>query len=142
LHHGVDVLDIEEDAGAGAAELARRLRGRLRERVGEHHDRVADLDLGMPDLPVRSLHPHALLRSERGLVELDRLGRILEHEVRHDGVVPLWNRLRHTSPLFSWLSAAILRELRRERRLHYGRACEISSTSWPAFLSFTSWTTS
>src|SRR6266540_2955476 len=46
----------------------------------------------------RRLHSYALLRAERLLVVLDRLGGIVDRQVRREGVVPLRNRLRRHGP--------------------------------------------
>ena len=93
LDDRVDVLDVHEDAGARAAELLRGSRRALRKLVGEHHERVSDLELGVADLAVRCVHAHALLRAERLLVVRDRGGRIVEGQIRGSGVIPVGNRL-------------------------------------------------
>jgi hypothetical protein len=94
LHDGVDVLDVHEDARARAAQLLGRPGRRLRRRVGEHDHRVSDAELGVADPVVRRIHAHALLGAERTLVVLDRLRRVVDGEIRREGVVPVRNRLR------------------------------------------------
>ena len=54
------------------ADLVRRLDVRLGERIGEHDQRIADLELCVGDLPARRLHAHPLLRPECLFVEVDR----------------------------------------------------------------------
>src|SRR5215211_257675 len=98
LHGGVDVLRVDKEARADSSELLRRLGRRLRKRIGEHDQRVPDLDLGVGDFAVRAEHPAALLRAEGSLVELDRFRRVRDGEVRRDGAVTLWNRLYGHDP--------------------------------------------
>ena len=93
FHDGVDVLDVHDDGGGRGAGVARRRRRRVREGIGEHHDRVADLELGVADLAIRAVHARALFRAERLRVVLDRLGRIVHGEVRDERVVALGHRL-------------------------------------------------
>ena len=71
-----------------AADRLGRGRPELRRFVAQHDDRVADLDLRVRDAAVRPGHAESLLRAERLLVELDRLGGLATHEVRRHGVVP------------------------------------------------------
>src|SRR5215218_6949428 len=98
LEDGVDILDVEEDRDGSSADLLRRPRIGLRERIREHQDRVADPDLGVRDLPVGPEHARELGRAERALVELDRLRPVVDGERRRQGVVALWNRLNSHSP--------------------------------------------
>jgi len=55
-----------------AADRGRRQGSHLGRLVREHHHRIADLELGMPDFSVRSGQPKQLLRAKRYLVELNR----------------------------------------------------------------------
>src|SRR5438270_13559813 len=55
--------------------------------VGQHDVRVADLQLGMTDLAVRTIHANGFSRSEYFLVILNRLRRTFDDEVWRDGVV-------------------------------------------------------
>ena len=78
-------------------ELLRRARARLRKRIRQHHVRVADLELGVPDLAVGAVHAHRLLGAERLLVVLDRRSGVVDREVRRDRVVSVGNGLGHVS---------------------------------------------
>src|SRR5439155_18083097 len=89
-----------EEAEGRALQLLRRLRARLREPIGEHDSRIADRKLGVPDLPARGFGARELLRPKRPLVELDRLRRVVNGEVRAEGVVALGNRLDSQRPPF------------------------------------------
>src|SRR5262249_22677299 len=84
-----------------------------------------DLDLGMTDLAVRRVHAHALLGAERLLVVLDRGARVVDGEVRSDGVVALGNRLdSHGLRLLGALTRATLASI----PVTFCRLCEIRST--------------
>src|SRR5215207_1762566 len=99
---GVGVLDVGHDVDARPAELLRSLRARLRERIGEHEDRVADLELRVHDRAVWSGHAAALLGAERALVEVDRGRRVVDGEIRHEGAVTLGDRLWHVPTSCGW----------------------------------------
>ena len=64
---GVDVGYVEHDAAARASQGLRALVTHLRELVGHHDHRVADLELGVPDtavgqpMRIRSMAPKARL---------------------------------------------------------------------------------
>ncbi|TMA30854.1 MAG: hypothetical protein E6J79_20890 [Deltaproteobacteria bacterium] len=90
----VDVGDVEEQQ--------RRLR-RLLERIVQHDNRVADLELGVHDLSARPRHAHPFLRAESLLAEVDGLDRVGLIQGGRDGVVALRDRphlLRHASSWF------------------------------------------
>lgn len=58
-------------------------------------------DLGVHDSPVVTFEPEVLGGSERGHVELDRLGGSVDHDVRDDGHVEIaaWFRQGTSFPL-------------------------------------------
>jgi hypothetical protein len=53
----------------------------------KHDQRIAEADLRMTDASIRHHQPVALDRSERALVEIPCLGRILDGQVRCDRAV-------------------------------------------------------
>ena len=57
LERGVDVLDVNHQLHRGTDARRRRLRAPRRVLVGEHHARVANLDLGVSDRSTRRIHP-------------------------------------------------------------------------------------
>ncbi len=61
--------------------------------VGQHDDGIADLDLGVPDPPVRGRDAHDLLGVEGALIEVDRAGGAVDDQVRGDRVIPGRDRL-------------------------------------------------
>jgi hypothetical protein len=65
----------------------------LRRFVGEHHVGVADLDLGVADLPSGRRHAQHFDGAERLLVELERARGIVEDEIGSDAVITLGNGL-------------------------------------------------
>src|SRR5882724_1340164 len=73
---------------AGGADVALAHAGIL---VREHEARIANLQLGVPDLPVRTIHAHDYGGAEYILVIFDRSRSVLDDEVRSDGVVSLRN---------------------------------------------------
>ena len=99
LRDGVDVLDVHVRAHRRAPELLRRVRIVIRELVGEHDDRVADPDLGVPDLPIRRPVAEELGGAERLPVELEGALAPVDDQIGRDGVVPVGNLLdRHALP--------------------------------------------
>src|SRR5689334_7236207 len=56
----VDVVDVEQQAHRAAPEVTGSARLHLGMLVGQHHDRVPDLDLGVPDPIVGGGNPHDL----------------------------------------------------------------------------------
>src|SRR5262245_9499667 len=98
LHHCVDVLDVHEDADARAAQLRRRLGARLWERIRQHHVRVADDELRVPDPPVGAVHADGLFGAEGFLVVLDRLRRVVDGQIGRHRVVALGNWLYSQLP--------------------------------------------
>src|ERR671911_533680 len=109
---GVGVLDVGHDVDACSAELLRRLRACLGERVGKHQDRVTDLELSVHDRAAWAGHAAALLGAESALVEVDRGRRVFDGQIRHEGAVTLRDRLRHAYLL--WLGSR--RRLPRDSR--------------------------
>src|SRR5580704_3624262 len=95
----------------------------LREFVGEHKERIADAQLGMHDLAVRSFHD-AFLNCAKGLlVELDGASRVAHGHVWGEGVVALGNCLNgHLSLLVGNSRAKELTPKRRNRlsKEYYG----------------------
>ena len=59
--------------------------------VRQHDARVADLQLGMADLAVGTVHAYDYGRPENVLVVFDRFRGTLDDEVRRNGVVSLGN---------------------------------------------------
>ena len=59
--------------------------------VGQHDVRVADLQLGVTDLAIGTVHANGFSRSENLLVVLDGLGGAPDNQVGCDGVVVLGN---------------------------------------------------
>jgi hypothetical protein len=123
--HVVDVLDVDHEEHRRATELLRGRRARARERVRQHDHGVADLDLGVPDLAVGALHPHALRRAEHVTVELDGRGRAVDAEVRDHPRVFLGNRVdlghgsssgRFTSPCDATTATSMRQPSRRHRQ--------------------------
>src|SRR6266849_9670175 len=67
---------------SAAARLRAEMVRELRKFVGDHDRRIADLDLGMPDLPAGLGVTHQLRRSKRFLVKLDGARRVFDDQVR------------------------------------------------------------
>src|SRR5258706_219007 len=103
LHRVVHVLHVEMEVDRGAAAGLRREERHAGHFIRQHDVRIADLDLGMAELALRSRDAQQLLRAERTLVEVDRLRRAADAQVRGDGVVSLRDRqdllLRHRNLL-------------------------------------------
>jgi hypothetical protein len=75
------------------AERIRRLPAVFREFIREHDQRIAKTDLRMTDAPVRHHQLVALDSSKRALVEVQRLGGVLDREVRRHGAMSVGNGL-------------------------------------------------
>ena len=85
LEQRVAIVDVEPQRDRRAAE---RLRAPAAPHlVVEHDDRIADADLGMHDLAVRSWRPRQYFGAERLRVPVERAGRIVHDEVRRYRVV-------------------------------------------------------
>src|SRR5204863_10041803 len=98
LPGGVDVVAVDAEYGCRATQGLRALGTLLGHLVGDHDDRVADLELCVHDLPVWTREPHDLLGGERLLIEIDGPDRAGHDQVRSDGMVPFgdrWCFLRH-----------------------------------------------
>src|SRR5205823_6067028 len=95
-HHGVDILDVDEleDWAAGQAAGRWGLRSVLRVLVRNDDHRVADLDLGVGDAPVRAGKPHPLGRAEHLGVEVQGLRGALHDQAGRDPAVRVGNRVR------------------------------------------------
>src|SRR5437867_2912816 len=89
----IHVLDVNTDGHRRAAHGLGAAVFHVRELVGEHDQRVADLELGMADLAAGCAHAHALPRAEHGSIEVDRIARAIDGEVRCDFRVALGDRL-------------------------------------------------
>ena len=59
----------------------------LRELVGQHDDRIPDLDFRVPDLPFGSRDAHDFRGSERLLIKIEGIGGTLNNEI---GRCPLY----------------------------------------------------
>src|SRR5262245_50405142 len=82
--------------------------------VGEHDHRVADRKLGVCHLAVRRHEAHSLFCAEGAPVKLDRIGRLLQREVRGYGTVTIGNGLHGHESLSPGLARWIARlECRR-----------------------------
>src|SRR5262249_25668050 len=90
-HERVDVLHVDHDAHRHAADVARIAMTELGMLVGDHEQRVADLELRMADAAVRRGEPHHLGGAEILLVEIDCPGRAANDEVRNRGPIAIWN---------------------------------------------------
>ncbi len=97
----IAVLDIEPQRRRRSAE---RLRAFLAHHdVVQHDARVADPDLGMHDLAVRTDTAAQFFGAERLRVPVNRLRRVVQRELRRDRVIPIGYRLRcvrHLEPPF------------------------------------------
>src|SRR4029078_468213 len=80
----IDVVDVDADCHRGASDCLRPAVPHVRELVGEHDQRVADLELGVAHLAAWPLHAHALPGAEDGCVEVDRIVRAIDREIRCD----------------------------------------------------------
>ena len=89
----VHVLDVDHHAHRGATEGPRSARTHLGVFVGQHDHRVADDDLGVTYLTSRARHPHLLGGAKDPLVEVQRLGRSVNDQIRSRTVITIWNRL-------------------------------------------------
>jgi hypothetical protein len=71
-------------------------------RVAQHHQRVADPNLGVADAVARCGEPLHLLGAEHLLEEVDQPGRSVHDQIRRDGMIAVGLGLdRHGfSPLF------------------------------------------
>src|SRR4051812_30899752 len=87
LHRRVDVAHVEMQLNRGAAARVRSEEAHVRRLVREHHERIADLQLGVADRAVRSGNADRLFGAECPLVELDRLACALDAEIRRHGVI-------------------------------------------------------
>src|SRR5262249_56862439 len=90
----VDVGHVEQDAHRRAAVVLWPASLDVGMLVGEHDDRVADLDLGMSDSLVGGGNAHDLRGVEGALVEVDGARGPFDDQVRCRAVVAVWNR-RH-----------------------------------------------
>ena len=93
LDHVVDIgkIDVEAHRAAsycGGAGVSRAHAGIF---VGQHDVGVANFELGVTDLAVRSGHADSFSRSEDLLVVFDGLRRAPDNQVRRDGVVLFGN---------------------------------------------------
>jgi hypothetical protein len=59
--------------------------------IGQHDPRIADRHLGMTDAPIGHGQTQRFLGTERLLVELDRLRRPIDHQIRRDAVMLIGN---------------------------------------------------
>ena len=91
----VDVLDVDVYRDGCAACRLGTDGSHLGMFVSEHHDRIADLELGMADFSARPAHSHALLRAEHRAVELDRVACAVTDQVWGHPRVTLRNRFDH-----------------------------------------------
>src|SRR5205823_5476573 len=80
----IAVGDVEPQRRGGAADRFGTLA--TSHRVVHKHMRVADLEVGVHDLAVRTDGARYLLRTQRLLVPVDGLGGVVERELRGDGV--------------------------------------------------------
>src|SRR5262249_24862067 len=65
--------------------------------VGQHDDRVADLDLGVADLAVGPGHAHPLGRAEDAPVVVERPRRAVDDQVGRNAVKAVRNRFDLTA---------------------------------------------
>src|SRR4051794_30068471 len=93
LHCRVDVAHVEMQLNGGAAARVRPEEAHARRLVGEHHDRIAEPELGVPDRAVGARHAHDLFGAEGALVELDCLACAFDAEVCRDRVIAGGDRL-------------------------------------------------
>ncbi len=93
VERDVDVLDVHTHGHRSVAELLRADEIHVRNLVGEHDHRVADRHLGMPDLPVRPTHTHGLGCAEHRRIEVDRVRRAVDGQVRNHARVLIGNGL-------------------------------------------------
>src|SRR6266446_160853 len=84
----VHVQTHGRSADAGGTDVALAHAGVF---VRQHEARIADLQLGVTDLPVRTIHAHDYGGAEYILVIFDRSRSVLDDQVRSDGVVSLRN---------------------------------------------------
>ena len=96
--HHIGVPRVDQHADGGAAEGSGRLRAHLGVLVGEHHPRVADLDLGVSDLAIPGGEPKQLGGPERLLVEVDRVACPVDDQVGSDAVISIRNRFDGHGP--------------------------------------------
>src|SRR5215467_4154534 len=116
----VDVGDVEHQAHRRAPESLRAAIGSVRHLVGEHHDALADLDLGVTDSAAGTWKAHQLDGAKRLFVEVERTRRPANDQIRRDARVTAGNGLDHG--IASWGSAEIcgatpsVRAARRQRQ--------------------------
>src|SRR5881392_237368 len=84
----VDIFRVDVEVHRRRTRRGRGFRIAARKLVGHHDDRIADPDRGVHDGAVRHRRPVDLLRAERPFVELDRLRRSVDHQVRRHGPLP------------------------------------------------------
>src|SRR6266446_4540062 len=71
----------------------RTARAHFRKLISEHDVRIADLDLSVPDLPIRLRKTHHFRRAKCFLVKLEGLGSVLNDQIGCRRVISLGNRL-------------------------------------------------
>ena len=81
LHPSIRIVDLEVHRHRRSAERFRTRESVLRRLLGQHEDRVADLELRVRDAPV-PLEAHQLARAERARVEVDGRRRVLDAKAR------------------------------------------------------------
>src|SRR5437588_5836 len=88
--------------------------------IGQHDDRITDLDFGVTHRTVRSRHAKQLGRAKRVLVELDRLRGAFDDEVRRSRVISIWYRFCHAQSSSSGESELTPPRMTKALRMHGG----------------------
>src|SRR5438552_6356369 len=87
----IDVVDIQHHAHRSPAARLRTEIPSFGMLIGEHDHGITDHDLGMAEPTVSHWHAEFLSRAENLLVELDRIRRTLDDEIRSHRVVAVRN---------------------------------------------------
>ena len=82
---GIDILDIDLELHRRPAQPRRTDRPEIGILVRQHDHRVAKLDLGMPDPPVRRIdETEQFPRTKGGDIEINRFAGILDTDIGQD----------------------------------------------------------
>jgi hypothetical protein len=106
IKDGVDIIDVQKNAGGGAAQGLRGTAFATWRLVAQHQNRIADFDLGVPNFSIRDIHAKDFGRAEGPFIEIDGARRIGKGEIGSHCMVAGRNRLHLTSHKFtSWDSS-------------------------------------
>src|SRR5579872_1049875 len=87
VEHIVHVRNIEENTHRRTADRFWRPAAGMRHLISKHEEGIADLDLGVRDFAIWTVHAAGFPGPEGALIEIDCPGGVVDHQVRSDGMI-------------------------------------------------------